>query len=34
MRLFDETVRALPALSDGKLYVRSTEMLKCVDLSK
>ncbi|MEX0939010.1 MAG: PQQ-binding-like beta-propeller repeat protein [Pirellulales bacterium] len=34
MRLFDETVRALPALSGGKLYVRSTDTLKCIDLSK
>jgi len=32
-RLFDSTTRALPALADGKLYVRDTTTLKCLDLS-
>jgi hypothetical protein len=33
-RLFNGTTRALPALSDGKLYVRDSQVLKCFDLSK
>jgi len=32
-RLFNDTVRALPALSNGKLYVRDSGTLKCVDLN-
>jgi len=32
-RITDETTRALPALSDGRLYVRGTTELKCFDLS-
>ena len=28
----DTTARALPALSNGMLYVRDTKALKCVDL--
>jgi outer membrane protein assembly factor BamB len=31
-RLFHGTTRALPALSEGKLYVRDTQTLKCFDL--
>lgn len=31
-RLFKDTVRALPALSNGRLYVRDGRTLKCVDL--
>jgi outer membrane protein assembly factor BamB len=31
-RIFRTTTRALPALANGRLYVRDTEMLKCVDL--
>lgn len=31
-RLFNNTTRALPALSEGRLYVRDTETLKCIDL--
>lgn len=31
-RLFHDTVRALPALADGRLYVRDGRTLKCVDL--
>jgi outer membrane protein assembly factor BamB len=31
-RLFRNTTRALPALADGRLFVRDTEQLKCVDL--
>ncbi|MDB5387365.1 MAG: outer rane biosis protein BamB [Planctomycetaceae bacterium] len=31
--LFDNTTRALPALSNGLLYVRDTKTLKCFDLS-
>lgn len=31
--IFATTTRALPALSDGRLYVRDTGTLKCVDLS-
>lgn len=31
-RLFDDTVRALPALSNGRLYARDTERLRCFDL--
>lgn len=30
--VFDTTTRALPALSNGLLYVRDTETLKCLDL--
>ena len=30
--IFTKTTRALPALSDGKLYLRDTGTLKCVDL--
>ncbi|MBL8849379.1 MAG: PQQ-binding-like beta-propeller repeat protein, partial [Planctomycetaceae bacterium] len=33
-RLFNDTVRALPALSNGKLYVRDTGTLKCVNLGE
>lgn len=32
-QLFTDTVRALPALSNGKLYVRDSRSLKCVDLN-
>lgn len=32
--LFKETTRALPALSNGKLYVRDSNTLKCVELPK
>ena len=28
----DSTVRALPALADGLLYVRDSKLLKCIDL--
>lgn len=31
-RLFNDTVRALPALSSGCLYVRDGRTLKCIDL--
>lgn len=31
-RLSDRTVRALPALANGRLYVRDTDVLKCFDL--
>ena len=31
-RLFSDTTRALPALSNGRLLVRDTATLKCVDL--
>jgi len=31
-RIFRTTTRALPALSNGRLYVRDTGTLKCVDL--
>lgn len=31
-RLFSDTTRALPALSNGRLLVRDTSTLKCVDL--
>ena len=30
--LFSDTTRALPALSNGRLLVRDTSTLKCVDL--
>jgi hypothetical protein len=30
--LFQNTTRALPALSNGLLYVRDTKTLKCFDL--
>lgn len=33
-RIFDGTTRALPALANGKLFVRDHETLKCVDLVK
>jgi outer membrane protein assembly factor BamB len=33
-RLLDGTARALPALADGRLYVRDEKTLKCVDLRK
>ncbi len=33
-KLFDNTTRALPALSNGLLYVRDAGTLKCVDLRK
>lgn len=33
-QLFNRTCRALPALSNGRLYVRDTETLKCVKLGK
>jgi outer membrane protein assembly factor BamB len=32
VRIFNRTTRALPALSQGRLYVRDTETLKCVEL--
>ena len=32
-RLFNSTTRAVPALSNGLLFVRDTATLKCVDLS-
>jgi hypothetical protein len=32
-QIFDGTTRALPALSDGRLYVRDAQTLKCVDLA-
>ena len=31
-QISDGTVRALPALADGLLYVRDSKLLKCVDL--
>lgn len=31
-RLFNDTVRALPALANGRLYVRDSRALKCIDL--
>lgn len=31
-RLFDDTVRALPALSDGRLFARDGNRLRCFDL--
>lgn len=33
-RIFRSTVRALPALSDGFLYVRDEQTLKCLDLGR
>ncbi len=33
-RLFDTTVQALPALSDGLLFARDTDTLKCVQVGK
>ncbi|MBI3466956.1 MAG: PQQ-like beta-propeller repeat protein [Planctomycetes bacterium] len=33
-RLFSDTAQALPALSNGLLYVRDTGTLKCVDLGE
>jgi outer membrane protein assembly factor BamB len=33
-RLFNDTVRALPALASGRLYVRDTRTLKCVNLGE
>ena len=30
--LFTTTTRALPALSDGRLYARDTQQLKCLHL--
>jgi outer membrane protein assembly factor BamB len=33
-RLFNDTVRALPALANGRLYVRDGRTLKCVDLTE
>lgn len=32
IRIFSDTVRALPALSNGRLYVRDSGALKCLDL--
>jgi outer membrane protein assembly factor BamB len=32
-KVFTTTMRALPALSGGKLYLRDTRTLKCLDLS-
>jgi outer membrane protein assembly factor BamB len=32
-KIFDATVQALPALSDGMLYVRDTTTLKCLQLA-
>jgi len=29
-KLFDTTVQALPALSNGRLYARDTKTLRCV----
>ena len=31
-RISDATIRALPALSDGRLFVRDTSALRCIDL--
>jgi hypothetical protein len=31
-QLFDDTVRALSALSDGRLFVRDSERFRCFDL--
>lgn len=31
-QLSDRTIRALPALANGRLYVRDTDVLKCYDL--
>ena len=31
-QICDNTVRALPALAEGLLYVRDTQVLKCIDL--
>ncbi len=31
-QIFESTVRALPSLADGLLYVRDSKLLKCVDL--
>lgn len=31
-RVFNDTVRALPALANGRLYVRNGRTLKCIDL--
>lgn len=33
-QIFDNTTRALPALSDGLLFVRDTKTLKCLDLGR
>ena len=33
-RLFDTTVQALPALADGRLFVRDTKQLKCLEVGK
>jgi outer membrane protein assembly factor BamB len=33
-RLFNAETRALPALADGRLYVRDVDTLKCVELGK
>ncbi len=33
-QLVDGTVRALPAIADGKLFVRNERTLKCVDLAR
>ena len=33
-RIADTTARALPALADGRLYVRDTRTLRCFELSR
>ncbi len=33
-RLFDDTVQALPALSDGLFFARDTKTLKCFRVGK
>lgn len=33
-KVFDNTTRPLPALSNGRLYARDTRVLKCIDLRK
>ena len=33
-RIFQSTIRTLPALSNGYLYVRDSVNLKCLDLGK
>jgi len=34
VKLFDDTVQALPALSNGRFYARDTRLLRCYDLGK
>lgn len=33
-KVFDNTTRPLPALSNGRLYARDTRVMKCIDLRK